>query len=300
MAIVSTRFVLVLCVCICLFYVAETLFLAPQYTSKSPFTYDTKNKEVNYLLKVCDIAALDLCNLTVEISLPYDSWSIFDGTYVNITVLGSGDNCKHVLCRNDPSSVINPNVCTFTFKREMGNKIYVTTKGGPSAEFSSVFTSNFTCPDNRIIPNDLPFISPDLEDCRILTESTRIITETVEPLHVLTSKSTFDALQIQLSSCMSTNPNNTVLTIVATDDQSAFATYLCEIYPCNTAIAVAYDNSGTGYNYVRPKVVLLPRLTLAIYGWGAYKGINSFLLQFVEGLDHKDNFVKRAIDKFHR
>jgi len=262
---------------------AGTVFLAPSYTSQIPFTYSVGGNAVNYLLEVCDAPQLTQCSLSVQLNLPYDRWSIPDGTFVSFQVFGDGDNCQRVLCQNNVSATVNPNKCTFTYSPTFGSKLYVVTKGGLGAVFTSVLDASFQCsspaPSVKIQP-----VKTTPGSCNIPYQATRIITETTTPLSVKTSPLTSDAVQVRLSACVFSNPNNTILTLVATDTSSAFATYVCQNYPCNTAAAFAYDRSGTGFNFVRISGVTKNEITAAVYGWGKYNSTNSFILQFVQNL----------------
>lgn len=269
---------------------ASTVFLTPSYTSQVPFTYQVNQNAVNYLIRVCDPTQLYQCSLSVQINLPYDAWSIPDGTYVSFQVYGDGDNCKQILCQNNITSPQAPNRCAFTYKPSQGQNIYVVTKGGPSALFPSVLDAEFQCSSEHHsflakreqIPVEQIAYTPGA--CNIPTQPTRIITESATPLSTPTSPRTGDALQVRLSACVSLNSTNSVLTVVAYDTNSAMATYVCQDYPCNTANAFAEDRSGTGYNFVQIGKVSRTEIVAAIYGWGTYNGTNKFNLQFAQNL----------------
>jgi hypothetical protein len=276
--------------CVVLGASAGTVFLAPSYTSQAPFSYQINQNAVNYLLRVCDPPQLYQCSLSVQINLPYNAWSIPDGTYVSFQVYGDGDNCKKILCQNNITSPQAPNRCSFSYKPSQGQNIYIITKGGPAAEFPGVLDAEFQCSSEyhsflakrEQIPVEKISYTPGV--CNIPTQPTRIITESIVPLSTPTSPRTTDALQVRLSACVVPNNTNSVLTVVAYDTSSATATYICQDYPCSTGTAFAYDRSGTGYNFVQIGTVSKTEITAAIYGWGAYNSTNRFTLQFAQNL----------------
>jgi len=65
----------------------------------------------------------------------------------------------------------------------------------------------------------------------------------------------------------------------ATDKYSATATYFCGLAPCNTDRSPPgwFDDSGTGLNAVTISNMKTQLLYFNVYGWGKYKGVNSFV-----------------------
>lgn len=247
----------------------------------TPFQFEINKRSVALQMPLCSGTPYNGCNMTVDFNLPFTAWSIPDGTYLNFTVMGNGDSCDAVLCKNNPADPHNPAICSFIYQEKMGDRIYVIGSSGRAAGFQATFNMKIYCPTFSAMQTAVHHRN---EHSGLLAcpqaDPTKRFVDLVTPGSVLTSPKTTDAVKYAISICPDQKAYSSVtFNGQAVDQQSAFATYFCTVSDCHTNNSPEgwYDQSGTALNFVQINSLSSQALYFIIYGWGDYQSTNKFV-----------------------
>jgi len=263
---------------------APIKFLPTEYSSINPYQFEINRNSVALQMPLCSAAEYTGCTASVEFNLPFTDWSIPDGTYLNFTVLGSGDACSSVLCSNDPKNPTTPGSCSFVIQASAGDRIYVVGISGRAAGFQATFNMKIDCSDTvqqhppRSVSNHRE--KSGLAQCPPQADPTKRFVTLVTPGTVPTSPKTTDAMKYAVSICPDQKAYSSITyNCQAVDQRSAMATYFCPSEDCNTNSSPQgwFDQSGTALNFVEVNSLSSQLLYFTIYGWGEFNGINTYV-----------------------
>jgi len=259
-------------------------FLPTEYSSINPYQFEINRNSVALELPLCSTTHYIGCTATLEFNLPFTEWSIPDGTYLNFTALGIGDNCATVLCRNDPNSPTMPGICSFVFQKDVGDRIYVVGVSGRAAGFQATFNMKIVCPaEGSETSKASAYVYKDksnLAQCPLKADPTKRFITLVTPGSVKTSPKTTDATEYAVLVCPDQMASSSITyNCQAVDQKSAMATYFCPSENCNTNTSPQgwFDQSGTALNFVEINSLASQVLYFTIYGWGEYQQVNTFV-----------------------
>jgi len=244
-------------------------------------------------MDLCDTDIYKGCTMEASINLPFTAWSIPDGTYVNYTLVGEGDSCSAVHCKNDLSSKGHPGRCTFTYHPRIGRRIYAVGDAGLSAGFQATFNMEVTdCPNEELKPSEveelvrrrkqkIEIVFPEVgkTTCPTNVLSTKRTVGLDSRGKVKTSPKTVDADKYFFSVCPDRGAYTKVeFSLQALDAQSAFATYFCPVGNCSTSKSPAgwFDDSGTALNEIVLYNLKSQYLWFNVYGWGEFHAKNRY------------------------
>jgi len=262
---------------------APILFLPTEYSSINPYQFEINRNSVALQMPLCSAIQYQGCTASVEFNLPFTTWSIDDGTYLNFTVLGKGDACGSVLCSNNPTSPSNPGQCSFTIGDSAGDRIYVVGTSGRAAGFQATFNTKITCPKTKHAQShhsSKAIEKSGLLQCPPQADPTKRFISLVTPGSVPTSPKTTDAMKYAVSVCPDQKAYASVtFNCQAVDQKSAMATYFCPSDKCNTDSSPQgwFDQSGTALNFVEVNSLSSQLLYFTIYGWGEFQDINTYV-----------------------
>jgi len=260
----------------------KPIFLPTEFSSINPYQFDINKNSVALSMPLCSPSQFDGCTLIAEFNLPFTRWSIPDGTYLNFTLMGNGDACGAVLCKNNPSDPKSQTNCSFVYNPRMGDRIYAIGTSGRAAGFQATFNMKINCP---VTPPPKPVRAharPEksgLAACPV-AEPTKRFVNILSYGQVKTSPMTSDAVFYTLSVCPDQKATASVTyNAQAIDQKSAMATYFCSGTDCNTNNSPPgwFDRSGTALNYVSISSLSAQILSIAVYGWGEFNDVNRFV-----------------------
>jgi len=262
---------------------APIKFLPTEYSSITPYQFEINKNTVALQMPLCSGGSqYNGCNVSAGFNLPFTGWSIPDGTYLNFSVIGNGDACGTVLCKNNPTDPASPGTCSFIYQSKMGDRLYIVGTSGRAAGFQATFNMKITCPKSSsasFSPIRLHEKS-GLSQCPQQADPTKRYVNLVTPGIVPTSPKTSDAVFYALSVCPDQKAYASVTyNCQAVDQKSAFATYFCPVSNCNTNNSPQgwFDQSGTALNFVEVTSLSSQMMYFTIYGWGQYQAVNTFV-----------------------
>jgi len=273
-------------------------FVPFMYVTPQP-VYNQAYATTQYAASLCQAAEYDGLTAQLSVDLPFTAWSYDSQQIAYVTVT---DQHGNVVKNNteDTGSPI-PDI-EFVYSSSMGDlTVTCTTGNSPNVVFtlsiqflSATFSMNHTSLKKRLLHaslasaqhtavSDLAYPPPKVLPTGTVTQLTQIIAGTstfqvpTDPYNV--------GILIDFDYCPMGQSYDVEVNVVALDELSAFATYLCvkaSEMPCSAGNAqrANSDPSGTALNNVvlSTNTAEYTSLQAAIYGWGRYQGVNNAVL----------------------
>jgi hypothetical protein len=221
---------------------------------------------------LCDVALYQNCLFEADLNSPFDLWSPENGIYIKYSIIG-GIGCNQTYCSNNILSK-TPQNCSFFLAPNNGPVLYMISQAGNTAEIPSTFNLRINCGIKR----DSTY-GKYTGGCPISYQNTRKNIRLSEPGSVKTSQT--QPVRYDFVACPSSSPNTDfTFVLTATDQYSAFSTYLCPNATCEPYYSPLgyYDASGSGFNFVTQASVPGGIFSASVYGYGQFNDTNYFNL----------------------
>jgi hypothetical protein len=247
-------------------------FLPTTYSSPVPILYSETSSTYDLQLNLCNDLLYAGCEITAVLDIPFEPWVYYDGIYVEYSVIG-GNNCDLVMCSNNITSS-SPSNCSFFYPGNASQTLYMVSQSGSTAELTGTFSLRINCSTT----GTTNFTSYDGQCPLDPVQSVQNI-RTTSPGQVATSGITH--LNYTLIVCSALGDEvGLVYTLEATNQDSAFASYICLTAPCSVPRADFKDESGSAFNTITvpPQSINTGSFVyLLIFGWGDFQGENDFV-----------------------
>jgi len=216
--------------------------------------------------------------VTVRVVLPAMPWDVPAGSYLNMVVFSSEDNCATPICQNNITAD-DPGVCIFTHSTTQTDFfVYVESpKFGASAQIATV-TAKTVAANAATVNTPRPQIRNFRSNptCPVAPQQLRVSFRLEVPGVVENVPYNVSFWELfELPVCKNFEYGLSY-SLYALDTRSAMSSFLCDSLPCLAGTSIAYDLSGSALNFIPwPKPITAP-LYIAVSGWGEFQGRSTF------------------------
>jgi len=219
---------------------------------------------------LCDVTLYQNCQFQADLNSPFDQWSPDNGIYIKYSVIG-GEGCNQTYCSNNILSK-TPQNCSFFLPPNNGPTLYMVSQAGNTAEIPSTFSLRINCG----IKQNATY-GKYTGGCPTNYLTTRKNIKLSEPGSVKTSQTA--PARYDFVACPSSSVNTDfTFVLTATDQTSAFSSYLCPNATCEPIYSPPgyFDTSASGFNFVQQGSVPGGVFSASIYGYGQFNSTNYF------------------------
>jgi len=281
-------------------------------THFSPFLWATPwitslsaAQKAQFHIPTCGIPQYNGQTMKFAADLPFDSWDPSSQRVLYIAIYNSSDFTGSVIADNkDPTTGGPIQEFSFPYQNIYGD-LYILVTAGVAPTIS--FSLNVKIANKSLKSAAHPFPSPhSLQQADIISAPNAIV-DLLQLLYdptplVVGSVADSPPLLIDFVYCPTQDSYQLEIFVVALDEISAFATYLCTDFssPCNAQKGQGLsDPRGIAVNYVHLQTTYRQYTTIeaAIYGYGNKGQNNTFIFSVTTGASNPSKGVSEVTTK---
>jgi len=265
---------------------SQEIFIPFLYVTPSPI-YGPAGSTNTFYVPLCSNPAYEGYTLEISFNLPFAAWNETAQVAVAAQVYNTSDQTGTPIADNGSPGQEQP-VFSFQYKASFGD-LWIKTRNGNSPNIIYTLSAEFALKTGQKVPEYKREVRPRVQHHRrpIVGTSKTQATYTLTQIIADTTQyqvATGESILINFDYCPTTEAYNIVISVVAVDDASASALYVCTNstqFPCTPASASPANTDPRGIAV--SQVILttknedLTSLQANIVGWGRYNYKNTFL-----------------------